>query len=437
MDLWTSPGYLREIRPGGVVPSLLAAHLLTRGMHWTGLDYLPLSVIRGSLPEVDAEDLRQAFDALARADLAYRDEEAALVWLVPSLPEAVGQEFRPGDKRRAALAAHLGQYRHSPLVGAFVDRYGARFGFELPPAVVPSVLPPSVAAALRVVPPPLSPSAAESRIIPAAVQDAPPPVERVAPGEVDAVLARYAAEYVACIRLRAFALGHAEPASPRGPQIKSEKKRKLVRERIKSHGSDVVLAAMSGMRYSAWHLGLDTEGAEPRLDLERVLSVTAKVDQPDKLARLADHPPQKAAALVHRYEAEQERRERQETAPWDALLVAPRLRALARLVDPQDVADEVLGLLDLEASVNTEGASVVESALAEIERRAIERLLKAADADELADCEREVRDYFAEQRRPVPAPQDLRRWIGAKLARRRGIPKLDLWSDRVVESLED
>ncbi len=114
-------------KPGAQV---VAFYLVTcPASNMIGIYYQPLVTIAHETG-ISVDDTRIALGECALADFAHYDEDAEMVWVPNMASYQIGDELKPGDKRRGAVLAELGRVDGHRFADEFRVTYGNRYGIE-------------------------------------------------------------------------------------------------------------------------------------------------------------------------------------------------------------------------------------------------------------------------------------------------------------------
>lgn len=94
-----------------------------------GIYYQPLVTIAHETG-LSIDDTRIALGECALADFAHYDEDAEMVWVPNMASYQIGDELKPGDKRRGAVLAELGRVEGHRFADEFLIAYGTGYGIE-------------------------------------------------------------------------------------------------------------------------------------------------------------------------------------------------------------------------------------------------------------------------------------------------------------------
>lgn len=128
---WTR-GSGKKLR-GNPEAQVLAMYLVTcPSANMIGVYYVPFVTLahETGLGELRA---REALASLEAAGFAYYDEDAELAWVPNMAGYQIGEEMKPGDKRRSGVLAELSKLGEHRFIDAFYRVYGAAFGLGASP----------------------------------------------------------------------------------------------------------------------------------------------------------------------------------------------------------------------------------------------------------------------------------------------------------------
>ncbi len=127
---WTR-GSGKRLR-GNPDAQVVAAYLSTApSSNMIGIYYVSLATI-ASDTGVTEKRTRAALKAIEAAGYAFYDFEQEIAWVPNHARFEVGQELRPGDKRRPKVYAELRQVNGHRFADDFRERYGHGWGLEPP-----------------------------------------------------------------------------------------------------------------------------------------------------------------------------------------------------------------------------------------------------------------------------------------------------------------
>lgn len=125
---WTR-GSGKKLR-GKPAAQVVAFYLVTcPASNMIGIYYQPLVTIAHETG-LSVDDTRIALGECALADFAHYDEEAEMVWVPNMASYQIGDELKPGDKRRGAVLAELGRVEGHRFADEFLIAYGNGYGIE-------------------------------------------------------------------------------------------------------------------------------------------------------------------------------------------------------------------------------------------------------------------------------------------------------------------
>lgn len=125
---WTR-GSGKKLR-GNSDAQVVAFYLVTcPAANMIGVYYQPLVTVAHETG-LSIDDTRAAIAACAKADFAHYDEEAELVWVPNMASYQIGDDLKPGDKRRGSILAELAKVDGHRFADSFRKVYRDSYGLE-------------------------------------------------------------------------------------------------------------------------------------------------------------------------------------------------------------------------------------------------------------------------------------------------------------------
>ena len=125
---WTGQTAVR-MRKQRIETRAVAFYLATAPTsHMTGLYYITIPTIAGDLG-ITTHRVSKALKWLCDDGYCRWDDDSSVIWVTRMAHHQIGATLDPRDNRFGAVLDQLREFKHSPLVGAFVGHYCAAYGF--------------------------------------------------------------------------------------------------------------------------------------------------------------------------------------------------------------------------------------------------------------------------------------------------------------------